>query len=75
MRPYGLNGSFAARCLVPYGMDVGDVQRALPKGYRIRNKKQKRRNERKRTRGVHRRLVIKLVNEATTQDTLPLVQD
>lgn len=50
MRPYGINRSDAVRHPSPYGMDTADVQSALPKGVRIRNKKQKRRSEKKKTR-------------------------
>ncbi len=50
MRPYGTNNCNALRYPDPYGMDVADIQAALPKSQRIRNKKQKRRVYKKRTR-------------------------
>lgn len=58
MQPYGLNGSDAVRSMEYNEPDVADIQDALPKGFRIRKKKQKRRNERKRTRMMHKQRLI-----------------
>lgn len=43
----------------PHGMDCGDVEDHIPKGFRIRNKKAKRRFHKKRT----RQLAVKEINK------------
>lgn len=57
MKPYGTYGR--QKLMLPefYGdfMDVSEVQDSLPKGFRIRNKKQKRRWHNKRTRTLLKR--------------------
>ncbi|HDF8527463.1 TPA: hypothetical protein PEP05_000806 [Vibrio parahaemolyticus] len=57
MKPYGTYGRQMLMLPEFYGdfMDVSEVQDSLPKGFRIRNKKQKRRWHNKRTRTVLKR--------------------